>query len=149
MDPGAADQSPAWLRRQLPAAPLTAAERAAQMREVADILRAHDCAAAQHIAAAFERWLADGGDLACHIGIIARPGDAYEPLWGREQRKLRRDRDTAIRMAVKAHPGNQSARVRWLLAQLSRGGLPQLSIYQVDDSLPTSPSQLHRILRGA
>ena len=125
-----------------------AADRADQMREVATILRSHDCAAAQHIAASFERWLADGGDLACHIGI-ARPGGAYEPLWGREQRKLRRNRDKAIRMAAQAQPGNQSARVRWLLEQLSRGGLPQLRIYQVDDSLPTSPSQLHRILRGA
>ena len=149
MDPGAADQSPAWLRRQLPAAPLTAAERAAQMREVADILRAHDCAAAQHIADAFECWLAEGGDLNRHIGIIATPDAAHETPGRREQRKLLRNRDRAIRIAAQAHPGNKSERVRWLLEQLSQGGLPQLRIYQVDDSLPTSPSQLHRILRGA
>ena len=141
MGPDASAQFPAWLTGRLP----TAIDSAEQLREVAAILRRDPSIAAQNHAGGIERWLADGGDLRRHLGALVKRGGANDVPATRQRRQAR---DAAIRSAAEEGPGNQSERVRWLQEQLLRGGLPQLSVFKVDEPLPTSTAQLHRILTG-
>lgn len=121
-------------------------DRAEQLQRAADVLRASADPAARHVATAFERWIAEGGDLHQHLGVRVRRGGAHD-LPHRKARKQARDEQIrAIADGLPKSPKSRAAQIREML--LARDPT-LLVIHERTAPVPSSEAQLRRILHGS
>lgn len=129
-----------------PAVVASVADRAAELDEAAEILLAHRSPVARRVGGIIKHCLAKGGDLNQSLGLKVKRGGAHDvPA---TQRRLR-DRNDALRALAATLSGKPTARANAIAAMLLARDCRVTVIHESTEPVPTSTSQLKRILRGA